>query len=397
MTNTQPSVQKPALWTKNYILAFTANLLMFFAFYLLLPILPFYLTKDLGQTEALSGIILSLYTLAALCIRPFAGYIVDTFSRKPLYLICYSVFTVIFAGYTIAAALTLFIVLRVLHGFSFGITTVSGNTLAIDVMPAERRGEGIGYFGMTSSIAMALGPMTSLFLYKEHSFNEIFIISFIISLAGFVCIWFIKAEKKVVQESDNKISLDRFFLKKGIHHSLSIIFFAIGYGAITNYVGFYSETLHVEGGAGLFFSMLATGVICARLLSAKMINKGLYTRMASLGGLALFIGFLAFGHIISNYMFYASALLMGMGYGFISPTFQTMIINLAEHNRRGTANSTYLTSWDLGIGLGIAMGGSIVQKFSFPVLFGVCTVLILIGIIYFIRVGAPYFERNRLR
>ena len=135
-----------------YILA--ANFLLFFAFYLILPILPFYLKEEFMIGKSMIGLILSCYTLAALCIRPFAGYLLDTFARRPLYLVAYFIFTAIFGGYMAATALTLFIALRIVHGFAFGMVTVAGNTILIDILPSSRRGEGIGYYGLANNIAM---------------------------------------------------------------------------------------------------------------------------------------------------------------------------------------------------------------------------------------------------
>lgn len=126
---------KDQLVTRNYCYLLAANFLLFFAFYLILPVLPFYLTEEFGIGNAVVGVILSCYTVAALCIRPFSGYLLDTFSRKPLYLLSYFIFTLVFAGYMLATVLTLFIMLRVVHGLSFGMVTVAGNTLVIDITP----------------------------------------------------------------------------------------------------------------------------------------------------------------------------------------------------------------------------------------------------------------------
>ena len=155
-----------------YILA--ANFLLFFAFYLILPILPLYLQDQFDADKSMIGFILSCYTIAALCIRPFSGYLLDTFARRPLYLLAYSVFMVIFAGYMIASLLSIFIVLRILHGFAFGMVTVSGNTIVIDILPSSRRGEGIGYYGLANNTAMSFGPMTGLFMHTCFSYETIF-------------------------------------------------------------------------------------------------------------------------------------------------------------------------------------------------------------------------------
>ena len=167
-----------------YILA--ANFLLYFAFYLIMPILPFYLQEQFGADKSMIGFILSCYTIAALSIRPFSGYLLDTFARRPLYLLAYSVFMVIFAGYIVAGFLTVFIILRILHGLAFGMVTVSGNTIVIDILPSSRRGEGIGYYGLANNLAMSFGPMIGLFMHNSVSYTVIFACALASCLLGTV-------------------------------------------------------------------------------------------------------------------------------------------------------------------------------------------------------------------
>ena len=134
-------MMKDKLWTRSFLAVAGGNFLLFFAFYLLLPVLPMYLMEQFGSNKATVGVILSSYTITALFVRPFAGYMVDTFPRKPLQLICYGVFTLFFGGYLLAGTLLLFAVIRAMHGLAFGMVTVSNSTVAIDVMPSSRRGE----------------------------------------------------------------------------------------------------------------------------------------------------------------------------------------------------------------------------------------------------------------
>ena len=164
---------KERLITPSYCFILSANFLLYFGFYLLMPVLPFYLTEVFDTGNAMIGIILSCYTMAALTIRPFSGYLLDTFARKPLYLLAFFVFTSIFAGYLLAGTLTLFTILRIVHGFAFGTVTVAGNTVVIDIMPSARRGEGLGYYGLANNMAMSVGPMVGLFLHDFYSFNVI--------------------------------------------------------------------------------------------------------------------------------------------------------------------------------------------------------------------------------
>lgn len=391
--------KRPALWTRNFILVFLSNLLLFFSFYMLIPVLPFYLIENIGTNNSVAGIVLSLYTISALLIRPFSGFLVDTFSRKPLYLICYAFFCIIFAGYVVGTTLTLFIVLRILHGFAFGVSTVSGSTVAVDSMVSERRGEGIGYFGMASNIAMAVGPVAGLWLQKSYSFDAVFMAAFFSSLVGLFTIACLKPVKKEhsAPEARPPLSLDRFILVSALPCVVLLFIAGIGYGAVLNYVGLYSQRALFESSAGGFFMLFSAGIVLARILSARIINKGKIVSMIYVGCMALVLSFGLFAFCRNAGMLYAIAFLLGIGFGYLIPAFQTMLINLAAHNQRGTANATYFTFWDFGIGLGTAVGGLVIERVGFQWLYGMCAGALVAGGLYFAGVSAPYFERKKLR
>ncbi len=389
----------PALWTKDFILAFSSNLLLFFSFYMLVPILPFFLLENLGTSGSLAGIVLALYTLSALLIRPFSGFMVDMFARKPLYLVCYGLFCAVFAGYTVAATLMLFIVMRILHGFAFGISTVSGSTVAVDIMPSERRGEGIGYFGMAANIAMAVGPVAGLWIYRHHAVDAVFWAAFCSSLIGLLTITAIKPIVKPHPAPGERqpLSLDRFILVRALPCVLLFFFGGVGYGSVLNYVGLYSETADYRSSAGIFFLVLSGGIVLSRILSARSINRGRLIPLIYTGSAFMILSLVLFSFCNSAPMLYAIAFLLGVGLGYISPAFQAMLLNLAGHNRRGTANATYFTFWDMGIGLGTAIGGAIIERLGFGWLYGISAGLLAVGVIYFAAVSAPWFRKYKLR
>ena len=227
---------KERLVTPSYLLIIAANFLQYFGFWLLIPVLPFYLQEVFGADKTSIGAILSCYTVAALCMRPFSGYLLDTFSRKPLYLLAYFLFTTMFGGYMLAGTLTLFILFRIIHGFSFGMVTVSGNTIVIDIMPSSRRGEGLGYYGLANNTAMSIGPMAGLFLHESAvGYTWIFSCSLGACILGFLCAYLVKTPYKPPVKRE-PISLDRFILLKGIPAGISLLLMSIPYGMTTNYV-----------------------------------------------------------------------------------------------------------------------------------------------------------------
>ena len=397
---------KDKLVTSSYCFILAANFLLYFGFWLLIPVLPFYLSEVFSAGNSTIGIILSCYTVAALCIRPFSGYFLDSFARKPLYLMAYFIFMTMFAGYIIAGSLTLFIMFRIIQGVSFGMVTVGGNTVVIDIMPSSRRGEGLGYYGLSNNIAMAVGPMSGLFLHDAGmSFTTIFCCSLGSCMAGFVCASLVKTPYKPPVRRE-PISLDRFILLKGIPAGISLLLLSIPYGMTTNYVAMYAKQIGINATTGFFFTFMAIGMAISRIFSGKIVDRGKITQVISAGlYLVVFSFFLlsacvyliSWNNMVCTIVFFSVALLLGVGFGIMFPAYNTLFVNLAPNSQRGTATSTYLTSWDVGIGLGMLTGGYIaeVSTFDKAYLFGAC--LTIVSTLYFNGKVAPNYHKNKLR
>lgn len=397
---------KDKLVTSSYCFILAANFLLYFGFWLLIPVLPFYLSEVFSAGNSIIGIILSCYTVAALCIRPFSGYFLDSFARKPLYLMAYFIFMTMFAGYIIAGSLTLFIIFRIIQGVSFGMVTVGGNTVVIDIMPSSRRGEGLGYYGLSNNIAMAVGPMSGLFLHDAGmSFTTIFCCSLGSCMAGFVCASLVKTPYKPPVRRE-PISLDRFILLKGIPAGISLLLLSIPYGMTTNYVAMYAKQIGINATTGFFFTFMAIGMAISRIFSGKIVDRGKITQVISAGlYLVVFSFFLlsacvyliSWNNMVCTIVFFSVALLLGVGFGIMFPAYNTLFVNLAPNSQRGTATSTYLTSWDVGIGIGMLTGGYIaeVSTFDKAYLFGAC--LTIVSMLYFNGKVAPNYHKNKLR
>ncbi|RHJ84835.1 MFS transporter [Parabacteroides sp. AM08-6] len=387
-----------------YILA--ANFLLFFAFYLILPVLPFYLRERFMTDNSMIGFILSCYTIACLCIRPFSGYLLDTFARRPLYLVAYAVFMVIFAGYMVASVLSIFIILRILHGFAFGMVTVSGNTIVIDILPSSRRGEGLGYYGLANNLAMSFGPMIGLFMRGSCSYETIFSCSLISCFLGFIMAFLVKTPYKQPVKRE-PVSLDRFFLVKGTWAGISLLLLSIPYGMTTTYVAMYAQDIGISVNSGLYFTFMAIGLAVSRLFSGRQVDKGRITLVISLGmclaSLSFFVlasldRLMQWNPVFTSYLYIGIALSQGVAFGTMFPAFNTLFVNLAPNSQRGTATSTYLTSWDVGIGIGLMIGGSIAQAFGgfdYAYLFGAC--LTVLSAVFFLVKAGPHFNRYKLR
>ena len=399
-------VKQDRLFTRDYIFVCIAAFMMSFSFFILVPTLPMYLKDTFGISPALVGVVLSCYVIAVLSIRPMTGFIADTLPRKKVYIVSYAIFVASFLGYFfITQTLALFILLRVLHGFSFGMLTTAGNTLVIDVMPSSRRGEGLGYYGVTNNLAMAFGPMVGLFVISSGNYTLLFLTSLITGTVGLVLGAMVRAPRKKIEKTEFKLSADRFFLKEGIRACFAFFLLAIPYGMTTSYMALYAAQSGITHNAGLFFTVMAAGLITSRLNSGKRVDRGFVTETILVGICIALVG--GFGEAIlstvsswsiaAGYVtYFLTAFLFGYGYGTMFPAYNTLFINLAPNSRRATANATYLTGWDVGIGGGMLLGGYI-SEFDYSYCYMIGAVLIFLALLFFKYVVTPHFHQHKLR
>ena len=397
---TENNINKPKLWNSNYVKIWFGNFLIHFSFTLIVPLLPLYLSETFGANKQTIGLCLAGYTVMALVIRPFSGYVVDNFPRKAVLLICNFIFFALFGGYLVAGSLTLFTIFRTLHGAPFGAATVAASTVAIDVLPSERRTEGIGYYGLSNNLATAIGPVVAIYVLQAFSgnFQALFWLSFAISLSGLILDATIKLPKRDYVPEKKVISLDRFFLTKGWREALAMLCFSFSYGVISTYVAIYGkEELGITSGTGLFFTLFAIGLIVSRLTGAHALRHNLVSRNAGIGVVIAACGFILFALIHNNIGYYGAAFIIGLGNGHMYPAFQNMFINLAPNSQRGTANSSILTAWDAGVGLGVLAGGLVAEHLGYHFAFWAAAAVNSLGMLYYFLKVKGHFESNKLR
>ncbi len=407
------------LWNRNYLRAWGANFTLFFSFMLVVPLLPIYLQEEFGASKDVIGTVLSGYTAVALLTRASSGYLVDTFPRKQILVLGFVLLTAFFVGYIVAGSLLMFAVVRTLHGFPFGISTVANSTVAIDVLPASRRAEGIGYYGLSNNVATAISPTIGLWLYDTfHNFDILFGTSMAMALLGVWCVYTIRVDTTPINphSAHNSCSTDtihslppirgqgdgdggflsRLYLLPAWSEGLAIACYSFAYGVVSTYVAIYGrEELGIAGGSGLFFALLASGLILSRLVGSRTLRRGKIVRNASIGSFISCLGYLLFALLHNEIGYYGAALLIGLGNGHLWPAFQTMFINLGPVSKRGTANASLLTSWDLGVGIGVISGGVFIEHLGYHSAFWSAWIIEVLGVLfYFIHVRNSYLKHK---
>lgn len=398
-TNKNTASAQPArLWSAEYWKVMSTNFLLFFAFYLLTPLLPIYLDAQFDADKDMIGLVLSGYVVATFLVRPFSGFVVDTFNRKKVLTFCFLFFFICFAGYIGAGTLLMFAIVRTIHGLPFGAATVANSTAAIDVLPSERRNEGIGFYGLSNNLAMAIAPSAGIWIYHATgSFALLFWLSLLLAGLGFFVSTTVKLPAREPVQGKRKLDWDHFFLNRAWLMALNILFFGLCWGVMSNYVAIYGqEQLGITDGTGLFFAILSGGLVLSRLTGHKALRQGRMTHNCAQGVLLSLVGYTLFAIPLGLWSYYLSALLIGLGNGRMYPAFLNMFVTVARHDQRGTANSSILVSWDLGMGLGILTGGFVAEYIGFVAAFWVCAAVQGAGTLLFLTATRRFYLQRRL-
>lgn len=385
---------KVKLWNSNFITACLANFLIACSFNLLMPTIPLYLTDALHIPESEVGIVLSSYVLAMLFMRPFSGYLVDVFPRKMLYIIGLSLFVAIYLGYMFVATVLLFVIIRFIHGLFWGLTSVSANTVAIDIIPSSRRAEGIGFFGMFTNVAMAVAPYIALNIYHSFGFNWLIGSSIFMGVLAIICVTLVRVpvRPKVIRPP---FSFDRFILLPSMPIFFNQILITSAWGTLIPFAALYGNKLGIHN-SGILFLFLASGIILSRIISGKLVDKGHVHPVVAFSLITISIGFLVYSQVETLIAFSIAAFVIGIGFGTLFPVMQTIYVNMATPDRRGTASSTYLTAFDLGNGIGMLGGGFLISTMGFSFMYLMTSVVCFMGMIVYVFNSRKVYEKRKL-
>ena len=378
MINKQTSVPQQ-LWTKNFFLICLSNLFIFTSFYCLLPTLPLFITDILAGDTSGVGYIFGIFALAAVFARPIAGYLLDILGRKSILRISLFFLTLTVLAYNEVTSLLLLFLLRAVHGVFWGFATTASGTVVTDLVPAARRGEGIGYYGLSNTLAMAAGPLLGLEIVRTFGFSVLFVTSFVFSALGFLCVWGIKHQVADTLEKGKPIIL---FESKVLSSAAITFFIAILYGSIISFVVLFGKEIGVENAGGYFLAYACT-LILSRPYAGKILDQQGPKKIMLIGFITLTLSFLLLFAAQGYLLFMLSAVFFGIGFGIVQPTALTMAINKVDVASRGVANGTILTAFDLGVGSGSILLGMLSKPLGLPTMYLVCCFIVLIPLIIF--------------
>ncbi len=373
-------VKKQRIWTKSFISISLTQLMIFIVFYALLTTLPLYVIHDLGGSGADGGLVVTVLLIAAILIRLISAKILDITGMKRGLILGVVAFALTTCAYIWIHEFTWLLVLRFIHGLSFGFVTTATGAIAANVVPKEHHGEGIGYFAIAVNLAVVLGPFMSLTFLQFVSFQILFVyLSIITFLTVLVARWVDIPQEKNMNPppTKRKFSIHDFIETHALPISLIAAFTSFAYASIISFISVYSDSIGLSQTASYFFLIYAIAMLVSRPYVGKKFDQ-LGPNYVVIPGLLFFaIGLVMLSFTNRDWMLLLSAAMIGLGVGMVTPSFQTMAVQTTHPSRSSHATATFFTLFDTGIAIGSFLLGLLVTIVGFQKLYLICSIFVL--------------------
>lgn len=373
------------IWTKDFILILFANFFIFLGFQMTLPTIPLFVEK-LGGNDQLIGYVVGIFTFSALLIRPFAGHALESKGRGFVYLLGLAIFVLSVGSFGLATSIVFLFVMRIVQGVGWGYSTTASGTIATDLIPPKRRGEGMGYFGLSGNIAMAFGPSLGLTLASKVSFSLLFYLCAALGLIALLLSSRIKFEKAV--ENPGKMSMTRqnLYEKSAMQPSILLFFLTSTFGGIAAFLPLYTAEKHIPG-IQWYFLLYAISVMVTRTFAGTIYDRKGHKAVFIPGTLMIFAAMVLLAWLPNSMVMYIAAISYGLGFGSVHPALQAWAVEKAPVNRKGMANATFFSFFDLGVGVGAIIFGQIGHLLGYSSIYIASAVSVFISmLIYFLLI-----------
>lgn len=391
-----------ALWNKSFVFCLCNNLFLFSYYFALLTILPIYIMKELGGSIQQAGMALTLFLVSSIAIRPFSGMIVERFGKANSVRISGFIFVVFALSYLWIDSMWSLLVIRFLHGFWFSILTTVNVPIVNDYIPDHRKGEGMGYFVMSTNLGVVIGPFLALSMIQFSSFSTLFAVLALLVAVGYIFTWLVQIQEYVQHKSSDQASQSAAIQWRDVIETrvLAISFVALltafAYSSVMSFITAYAELKHLLAYTSIFFIVFAVSMLVVRPWVGKVYDRKGPSAVIYPSFICFAIGLVIVSFLTNQWVLWISAVFMGIGYGSVFPCLQTVAIQTVEKARMGHAISTFFALFDIGLAVGSVIMGVLIAYFGFQATYLFCAVMVLFTLWMYRLFVANQFKRSAL-
>ena len=393
-----------SLWNRAFIFCLFNNLFLFTYYFALLTILPIYIMNDLGGTVQEAGMALTLFLVSSIAIRPFSGMIVERIGKARSVRIAGIIFVVFAFAYLLIESMWSLLLVRFLHGFWFSILTTVNVPIVNDYIPDERKGEGMGYFVMSTNLGVVFGPFLALTLIQFASFRLLFAVLAGIVALGYIFTWLIniqenttaKQSPKPQAKGNSSLQLHDIVESKVLAIGFVALLTAFAYSSVMSFITAYAEVKQLLAYTSVFFIVFAISMLLVRPWVGKLYDSKGPSAVIYPSFVFFTIGLVIVSFLNNQWVMWLSAVFMGIGYGSVFPCLQTFAIKSVEKTRMGHAISTFFTLFDVGLAVGSVVMGVLIAWMGFQATYLFCAAMVIVTLVVYRQTVAIKFKRSRL-
>ncbi|WP_252502560.1 MFS transporter [Sporosarcina sp. Marseille-Q4943] len=369
---------KEPIWTKPFVSLFLTNLSVFIVFYGLVSTLPLYAKDALSRTDEEAGLLMTVFLVSAIIVRPFSGKLLDIVGKRKLLLISLFFYLICTVLYYFITPFEGLLALRFFQGIWFSIVTTAAGSLAADIVPSTRRGAGLGYYVMSTNLAVVIGPFIALFIIQSYSYDALFILMSVLMTVGALVALLIPKMDKATNENKSKgFTWNDLFEKKAMPIAFLASLIAFSYASVLSYLSIYAQEKGLLPLASFFFVVFAAVMLITRPFTGRIFDEKGPAYILIPGFLLFFLGLFILSFMSSAGLFLIAGAFVGLGYGALVPSMQTLAIQSTTHQRSGYATATFFTLFDLGLAVGSYVLGFIAVQMGYRNMYLLSSLLVI--------------------
>ena len=356
----------------------------------------------LGAGAYIMGLLTGLFFGVALSMRPIAGPVVTKFDKRKLMILVFIIGGVANIGYALFDNISAFIVFRLLHGLQYALVGSLTMTLAGDNLPKEKMASGMGIFGLSGSIAMAIAPTIGInvlnfgthLIDESFGFTCVFLFAMLFLFLGVIPSYMLLPDKKTEEDI---LTAGAWYKNIASVHAIPmaiIMFFTfIGWSLYNVYIVEFANELEISG-ISSFFTVLALVLLISRPASGWLTDRFGLARILPPALLLFAASFIIVGSAESIGTMLAGAAIAAVGFGSFQPALNSMCILSETSLKRSVASNTLYIGIDLGLFIGPIMGSIVYEKYNYSIMFKFASLMIFMAFIVFILFLPVYFRRR---
>ena len=369
---------KEALWTREFLGMSLVSFLIYLTQYAMIAALPIVMMQEYGGGDVEAGLAMTFFQIGTVAARPCAGILIDAVNKRRLMIVISILFFIVMALFLVASAISMLYGLRLLHGVIFAVATTTAAALAALILPPSRKGEGIGYFALSTNLAMVVGPMVGL-LIMEHLSSTVLFAALSVLAALSIVMSTMRLPDAVIlpQGARHRLSIQTFIERRALAPALiaGILFFA--YGSVLTFIPLYTRSLGLSAETSLFYACYAGAILVTRPFVGRIFDRMGPDYTVYPGVLLFAVGMALLGSIMGLTGLIGAALLLGTGFGAVTPALQTLAVRSAPPSRAGVATATYFWSLDISVGLAAAGLGIVAVTYGYAFTYRIVDVAVI--------------------